>query len=152
MILKIIDHLSNDDLKVDDIDNQLKVIVTRSKTEIINTVSKEAKIQIPQLNTFDDVKKATELASQALKKIGDVLGKNSRVIHVFAKKYAQDLKAHLASISTSHVSILRLVNNYTKFESDESLIKEKTDKIMDVNQIINDKNAQIGRASCRERV
>lgn len=142
-ILKIIDHLSNDNLKVDDIDNQLKVIVTRSKTEIINTISKEAKIQIPQLETFDDVKKATEVTSQALKKIGDVLGKNSRVIHVFAKKYAQDLKDHLATISTSSASILRLVNSYTKLESDESLIKEKIDKILDTNQIINDKTAQI---------
>ncbi len=72
-----------------------------------------------------------------------MLGKNSRVIHVFAKKYAQDLKDHLATISTISASILRLVNNYTKFESDESLIKEKIDKIMDVNQIISDKNAHI---------
>lgn len=142
-ILKIIDHLSNDDLKVDDIDNQLKIIVTRSKTEIINIISKEAKIQIPQLNTFDDVKKATELTSQILKKIGDVLGKNSRVIHVFAKKYAQDLKDHLATINISHMSILQLISNYTKFESDESLIKEKIHKIISINQTINDKNTQI---------
>ena len=142
-ILKIIDHLSNDNLKVDDIDNQLKVIVTRSKTEIINTVSKEAKIQIPQLDTFDDVKKASEITSQALKKIGDVLGKNSRVIHVFAKKYALDLKNHLAEISTSSASISRLINNYEKLESGESLIKEKIAKILEASQVINDKNAQI---------
>jgi len=142
-ILKIIDHLSNDSLKIDDIDNQLKIIVTRSKTEVINIISKEAKVKMPQLETFDDVKKATEFASQALKKIGDVLGKNSRVIHVFAKKYAQDLKDHLATINTSYMSILRLVNSYTKFESDEFLIKEKANKIIDMNQTINDKNAQI---------
>jgi len=142
-ILKIIDHLSNDDLKVDDIDNQLKIIVTRSKTEIINTILKEAKIQIPQLNTFDDVERAAEITSQALKKIGDVLGRNSRVIHVFAKKYAQDLKDHLAEISTNSASILRLVNNYTKFESDESMIKEKIEKILDASQTVNDKGAQI---------
>jgi hypothetical protein len=142
-ILKIIDHLSNDNLKIDDIDNQLKIIVTRSKTEVINIVSKEAKVRVPQLETFDDVEKATEIASQALKKIGDVLGKNSRVIHVFAKKYAQDLKDHLATINTNYMSILQMVNNYTKFESDESLIKEKTNKIIDMNQTINDKNMQI---------
>ncbi|HSA98196.1 MAG TPA: hypothetical protein VLF17_03880, partial [Candidatus Nitrosotenuis sp.] len=92
---------------------------------------------------LDDVKKATELASQALKKIGDVLGKNSRVIHVFAKKYAQDLKDHLAVISTNSASIQRLVNNYAKFESDESLIKEKIEKILDATQTVNDKSAQI---------
>ncbi len=142
-ILKIIDHLSNDSLKIDDIDNQLKIIVTRSKTEVINIISKEAKVQMPQLGTLDDVKKATELASQALKKIGDVLGKNSRVIHVFAKKYAQDLKDHLATINTNYMSILKLVDSYTKFESDKSIIKEKTNKIIDMNQTINDKNAQV---------
>lgn len=142
-ILKIIDHLSNDSLKVDDIDNQLKIIVTRSKTEVINIISKEAKVSMPQLETFDDVKKATELASQALKKIGDVLGKNSRVIHVFAKKYAQDLKDHLATINTNYMSVLQQVNNYTKFESDESLIREKTSEIVEMNQTISDKTAQI---------
>jgi hypothetical protein len=142
-ILKIIDHLSNDSLKVDDIDNQLKIIVTRSKTEIITIISKEAKVKMPQLDTLDDVKKATELASQTLKKIGDVLGKNSRVIHVFAKKYAQDLKDHLATINTNYMSALQLVNNYAKFESDESLIKEKMNKIVDMSQAINDKNAQV---------
>jgi hypothetical protein len=142
-ILKIIDHLSNDSLKIDDIDNQLRIIVTRSKTEVISIISKEAKIQIPQLNTFDDVKKAAELASQALKKTGDVLGKNSRVIHIFAKKYAQHLKDHLATINTSYTSISRLINNCTKLESDESLIKEMINKIIAMNQTINDKTMQI---------
>ena len=142
-ILKIIDHLSHDSLKVDDIDNQLKVIVTRSKTEIISTVSKEAKIQIPHLDTFADVEKATDLASQALKKIGDVLGKHSRVIHVFAKKYALDLKNHLGEITTNHASILRLVGSYAKFETDESLITEKINKIISMDRALEDKNAQI---------
>ncbi|WKT57369.1 hypothetical protein QVH35_08165 [Candidatus Nitrosotenuis chungbukensis] len=117
--------------------------MTRSKTEVISIISKEAKAKMPQLGTLDDVKKATELASQALKKIGDVLGKNSRVIHVFAKKYAQDLKDHLATINTNYMSALQLLDNYVKFESDESLIKEKTNKIIDMIQIITDKSAQI---------
>lgn len=142
-ILKIIDHLSNDSLKIDDIDNQLKIIVTRSKTEVINIISKEAKAKMPRLDTFDDVKKATDVASQALKKIGDVLGKNSRVIHVFAKKYAQDLKDHLATINTNYMSAMQLVNDYTKFESTESEIKEKTSNILDVTKTIDDKNAQV---------
>ena len=142
-ILKIIDHLSNDSLKIDDIDNQLRIIVTRSKTEVISIISKEARIQIPQLNTFDDVKKAAELASQSLKKTGDVLGKNSRVIHIFAKKYAQKLKDHLATINTSYMSISRLINNCTKLESDESLIKERMNKIIAMNQTISDKTMQI---------
>ncbi len=142
-ILKIIDHLSNDSLKIDDIDSQLKIIVTRSKTEVITIISKEAKVKMPQIETFDDVKKATELASQALKKIGDVLGKNSRVIHVFAKKYALDLKDHLAAINTIYMSVSRLISNYAKFESDELLIKEKAGKIVDMNQTINDKTTQI---------
>ena len=142
-ILKIIDHLSNDSLKIDDIDNQLKIIVTRSKTEVINIISKEAKVKMPRLDTFDDVKKATDVASQALKKIGDVLGKNSRVIHVFAKKYAQDLKDHLATINTNYMSAMQLVNNYTQFESTESEIKEKTSKILDMTKTIDDKNVQV---------
>ena len=144
-IFKIINQLSKDDLKIDDIDNQLKIIVTRSKTEIINTISKESKIQMPQLNTIDDVKKSLELTVQILKKMGDVLGKNSRVIHVFAKKYAQDLKDHIAVINTNYMTSLQLVQNYSKFEFDEASIKERTNKIIHISQAMSDKTSQLSK-------
>ena len=87
-ISKIISHLESDNLKVDDIDKMLRVLVVRSKSEIIDVISKEANKLMPDISTYDDVLKGSESASYVLKKIGDVLGKNSKIVHVFAKKYA----------------------------------------------------------------
>ena len=85
-IYKIIEHLKQDDLKVEDIEKILRVIVTRAKTEVIDVISKESEKKFPIVDKFEDVLGASESVSYSLKKIGDVLGKNSRVIHVFAKK------------------------------------------------------------------
>lgn len=128
-IYKIIDHLKNDDLKVDDIEKILRVIVVRAKTEVIDIISKESTKTLPQVSTYDDVIKTADAASYTLKKIGDVLGKNSRVIHVFAKKYAQDLKDHLALVTKNHAVIAKMLTDYSLLESSSNSIKDALSKI-----------------------
>jgi hypothetical protein len=63
-----------------------------------------------------------------LKKIGDVLGRQTRVIHIFAKKYAEKLKEILLQMNSNHVKIQQLLKNHdnTKLASAEILesIKE----------------------------
>ena len=137
-IYKIIDHLKNDSLKVDDIDKTLKVLVVRSKTEVIDTVTKESKNSLPPVSTYDDVVKTAEIASRTLKKIGDVLGKNSRVIHVFAKKYAEDLKSHLELVTKNNITITKLLSDFSSLESSSDMIREKISKIQDTSQEISD--------------
>ncbi|MEM2160255.1 MAG: hypothetical protein QXN55_04800 [Candidatus Nitrosotenuis sp.] len=128
-IYKIIDHLKHDDLKVDDIEKILRVIVVRAKTEVIDIISKESTKTLPQVSTYDDVLKTADAASFTLKKIGDVLGKNSRVIHVFAKKYAQDLKDHLALVTKNHTVIAKMLADYSLLESSSDSIKDMVSKI-----------------------
>lgn len=137
-IYKIIDHLKNDSLKVDDIDKTLKVLVVRSKTEVIDTITKESKNTLPKVSTFDDVVKTAEVSSRTLKKIGDVLGKNSRVIHVFAKKYAEDLKSHLELVTKNNVTITKLLSDYASLEGASDSIREKISKINSISQELKD--------------
>ena len=154
-IYKIIEQLQKDDLKVEDIEKILRVIVTRAKTEVIEVISKESQNNIPKIHTFEDVMRTSESVSHTLKKIGDVLGKNSRVIHVFAKKYAQEIKDHLALVTKNHVIISKMIGDYNIHESLALDIKEKVLQIQSLSEkIIEHSNhikklqesQQIGRA------
>jgi len=127
-IYKIVDHLKSDDLKVDDIEKVLRVIVVRAKTEVIDVISKESK-SLPPASTYDEVLKTADVASHTLKKIGDVLGKHSRVIHVFAKKYAQELKDHLARVTENHVILTKMLCDYSALDSSSGMIKDMVSKI-----------------------
>ncbi|MEM3064719.1 MAG: hypothetical protein QW177_05030 [Candidatus Nitrosotenuis sp.] len=144
-IYAIIDHLKSDDLKVDDIDKTLRILVVRSKAEVIDIISKESKKTLPSASSYDEVIKAAEMASHTLKKIGDVLGKHSRVIHVFAKKYANDLKAHLELITKDHGAMSKMISDYNSLESDSMEIIEKAKKVQNTHKEINEKIAHLNR-------
>lgn len=145
LIAKIISQLKADDLKVDDIDKMLQVLVVRSKSEVIEIVSKESQKTIPPISSFDDVIKASEISSHALKKIGDVLGKHTRIIHVFAKKYAQDLKNHLGVITESQTTITKQIGNLSSFDYSASSIKTLAEKISNLKNTIDEKSRHIGK-------
>jgi predicted nucleic acid-binding Zn-ribbon protein len=63
-----------------------------------------------------------------LKKIGDTLGRQSNVIHIFAKKYASKLKGDLKIMTDGNDEITTIIINQTELET-------KTEKILG---IIND--------------
>lgn len=133
-IYKIIDHLKNDDLKVDDIEKILRVLVVRSKTEVIDVITKESKKSLPAVSNYEDVLKTADAASHTLKKIGDVLGKHSRIIHVFAKKYAQDLKDHLERVTENNTRMTKMLSDYSSLESSSNMIRELARKIIESSQ------------------
>jgi predicted nucleic acid-binding Zn-ribbon protein len=60
------------------------------------------------------------------------------VIHVFAKKYAQDLKNHLEVVTNNHVRISKMIAEYDSLESSSAAIKEKITKILKTNKEITD--------------
>ncbi|MEW6043810.1 MAG: hypothetical protein AB1608_06060 [Thermoproteota archaeon] len=137
-IYAIISHLKNDDLKVDDIDKTLRVLVVRSKAEVIDVISKESKKTLQNASNYDDVTKTAEIAAHTLKKIGDVLGKHSRVIHVFAKKYANDLKTHLELITKDHMTISKMISDHNSMEAASMEINEKARKLQTTHKEINE--------------
>ncbi len=135
-IYKIIGQLKEDTLKVEDIEKILQVIVVRAKNEVIDVISKESKKSISKIITFEDVTKNAEESGHTLKKIGDVLGKHSRVIHVFAKKYANELKEHLGLVSENHAIITKMLGDYSGLGSSQTLIRNYIFKLDDSSQEI----------------
>jgi hypothetical protein len=124
-ILKIAYELERDNLKVDDIDKHLQILVVRGKKLVISTIQKEALDKFPEVTSFDDISSLNSMLSQMLKRVGDVLGRQSRVIHIFAKKYAIKLKEHLAVLNSEKENLQRFLTNYDVLDNDISLIIEK---------------------------
>ncbi|MDC4231847.1 MAG: exonuclease SbcC, partial [Nitrosopumilus sp.] len=93
-LLKIGKVLEKDNLNVDDIDKHLAIIVVRGKKQVIDSIKKDV-VHLPDISSIDDAKKLDHSLNLILKKVGDVLGRQTRVIHIFAKKYAAQLKENL---------------------------------------------------------
>ena len=103
-LIKIGNVLEHDDLKIDDIDKHLAIIVVRGKKQVIDVIKKGV-TPLPEISSFDDAIKLNYALNQILKKIGDVLGRQTRVIHIFAKKYASQLKENLEIMNSNHSEI-----------------------------------------------
>ena len=120
--------LENDDLKVDDIDKHLRIIVVRGKKQVIDVIKKDA-TDLPEVSSFDDIINMNNVLNHKLKKIGDVLGRQTRVIHIFAKKYAVKLKEILAEMNSNINEIQKLIKNSEDTKSASNEITELLDKI-----------------------
>jgi hypothetical protein len=135
-LMKIGNVLENDNLNVDDIDKHLAIIVIRGKTQVIDVIKKDV-VSLPKITSIDDAKKLNTTLNQILKKVGDVLGRQTRVIHIFAKKYAAQLKENLEVMNTNHSEIHKILKNF-------DATKSTSDKILDaLNQIENLKNDRV---------
>ena len=129
-LMKIGNVLEKDDLNMDDVDKHLAIIVVRGKKQVIDMIKKDV-VSLPKISTFEDAEKLNSVLNLILKKVGDVLGRQTRVIHIFAKKYAGQLKDNLALMNSNHSEISDLLKNYG---STKSLSEETLDTI---NQIKN---------------
>ena len=116
-ILHIAIDLERDTLNVDDIDIHLKRLVERGKKEVISIIKRESIVQLPEINSYDDVKIFNAASSKMLKKIGDALGRQSNVIHIFAKKYAGKLKSDLKIMTDGNDEITGIITNHTELET-----------------------------------
>jgi len=124
-ILHIAIDLERDTLNVDDIDIHLKRLVERGKKEVISIIKRESIVQLPEINSYDDVKIFNVTSSKMLKKIGDALGRQSNVIHIFAKKYAGKLKGDLKIMTDGNDEITGIITNQTELET-------KTENILEI--------------------
>ena len=75
--------------------------------------------------------------------MGDVLGRQTRVIHIFAKKYAAKLKEILAEMNSNHQEIQKLITNFQDTTSDSFKITELLDRIKNLENDSLSKNQKI---------
>lgn len=155
-LIKVGNMLEKDTLNVDDIDKHLAIIVVRGKKQVIDIIKKGV-VSLPQVSSIDDAKKLDNSLNQILKKVGDVLGRQTRVIHIFAKKYATQLKDNLEVMNQNYSDIHDILENFdnTKSNSDEILSSlkkienlkstkiEKTQKISDTHNELESVNKQL---------
>ena len=141
-ILHIANDLEHDTLKIDDIDIHLKRLVERGKKEVISAIKRESTVQLQEINSYEDVKIFNATANRMLKKIGDALGRQSRVIHIFAKKYASKLKDDLKVMTDGNDEITTIITNHSELETKIKQIFETMNKIEQSKKLITDLGEQ----------
>ncbi len=132
-LIRIAKELEKDNLKTEDIDKHLQTIVMRGKRQVISTINKEAIIDFVKINSYDDVLQFDKEISQVLKKIGDVLGRQTRVIHIFAKKYADKLKNILSTLVADAKELHTILGNYKNLEENIISISDNLTQINKIN-------------------
>ena len=137
-LMKIGIVLEKDNLNIDDIDKHLAIIVVRGKQQVIDILKKDVKT-LMQVSTIADAKKLDYFLTQLLKKVGDVLGRQTRVIHIFAKKYANQLTDNLKIMNENSDNISKLLKHYASTQSTFDEITEMLNKIESLNTELNDK-------------
>lgn len=104
----ILDELEEDDLDTEDADRRVQAIVERGKRQIISIIGQEARAALPDVETADDAVALAEATGRMLKKAGDVLGRQTRFMDAFAKRYAGRMKPILESTGEDYKELLAL--------------------------------------------
>jgi len=121
VLLKIANELHKDDLNPDDLDPHLQIMANRGKKEVISSIKKEFANPFPEINSVDDVIRFKKVSSSGINKVGDMLGKHSKVIHILARKYAKKLKEDLETLKADLDEVDELIAN---FSITENYVKE----------------------------
>ena len=138
----IVNNLEKDNLSVDEIDKHLRIIVVRGKKQVIDVIKKESS-SLNEVASFDDALEVNNTLNQKLKKIGDVLGRQTRVIHIFAKKYAEELKGILADMNSFRSEIHKLIQNFQESKTSFEEISILLDEVQAIKDDVVEKNKRI---------
>lgn len=124
-MLEMVRQLEREDLTEEDADRHIRAVVDRGKRQVISIIRKEASAGVPDVRAYGDVLEANREAHRTIKIIGDVLGRQTRVIHIFAKKYAMRLKSTLSTLNSKKDELARAVREHESFESSVSDVRER---------------------------
>ena len=128
-LLVIANQLKNDDLKTDDMDNHIKIILSRAISEVSSTIQKEFQVSFAEIKSLNDVFEFEKKATKAIKKVVDVLRKHKTGIALFAKKYARKFKDDLEILDSYLQEIKNLTSNYKSNQEFLSIIRENLEKV-----------------------
>ncbi|MEC7710788.1 MAG: hypothetical protein VX587_00560 [Thermoproteota archaeon] len=116
ILLKIANELHDDDLNPDDLDPHLQIMVNRGKKEVISSIKREFANPFPEINSPEDVIRFRKASTSGINKVGDMLGKHSKVIHILARKYAKKLTDDLRSLTENLKEVDNLIKNFSETE------------------------------------
>jgi len=124
LILKVASELEDDDLNSDDLDPHFQIMVNRGKKEVIAAIKREFTTPFPEINSLEDVTRFKKIFSTGINKIGDMLGKHSRLIHILAKKYAKKFTDDFVSLTDDLKQVENIIGNFSETEENVRNILE----------------------------
>ena len=127
-ILKTIDDFEHTNIKSEDLDPHLYTILQRGKKQIVSTIKQECTVNFPDIISFNDVQTFHKISTRMLKRIGDMVGRQSTVLHTLANKFANRLKDDLKNMKDGNDEIQTLIDNHINFEDNANEILENIDK------------------------
>ena len=127
-ILKTIDDFEHASIKSEDLDPHLYTILQRGKKQIVSTIKQECTVNFPDIISFNDVQTFHKISTRLLKRIGDMVGRQSTVLHTLANKFANRLKDDLKNMKDGNDEIQTLIDNHINFEDNANEILENIDK------------------------
>ena len=139
----IILQLEQDDLKLDDVDRNLRMVATRGKNSVVSTIKKETSSSLTNVTKYEDVVLLATEINQILKRAGDVLGVNSRIIHIFAKKYADNLKEEIAKMASNRNLLSTATHAFDYLKEKSRIIEEDVKKISNLKISLSQENQRI---------
>ena len=127
-ILKTVGDFEHASIKSEDLDPHLYTILQRGKKQVVSTIKQECTVNFPDIISLNEVLTFHKLSTRMLKKIGDMVGRQSTVLHTLANKFANKLKADLKNMKDGNDEIQTLIDNHTNFEDKTNEILENIDK------------------------
>ena len=127
-ILKTVGDFEHASIKSEDLDPHLYTILQRGKKQVVSTINQECTVNFPDIISLNEVLTFHKLSSRMLKKIGDMVGRQSTVLHTLANKFANRLKDDLTNLKDGNDEIQTLIDNHINFEDKAKEILENIDK------------------------
>lgn len=101
----------------DDVDARVASVAKRGKKQVVEAIRKHAGQGAGPASSVEEVREFNKAAERALSHMGDVLGKQTRIIHMFSKKHAGLLKDTLAAYAQDSKAAADLLRRYDSAES-----------------------------------
>ena len=127
-ILKTVGDFEHASIKSEDLDPHLYTILQRGKKQVVSTIKQECSVNFPDIISLNEVLTFHKLSTRMLKKIGDMVGRQSTVLHTLANKFANRLKDDLTSLKDGNDEIQTLIDNHVNFEDKTNEILENIDE------------------------
>ena len=127
-ILKTVGDFEHASIKSEDLDPHLYTILQRGKKQVVSTIKQECSVNFPDIISLNEVLTFHKLSTRMLKKIGDMVGRQSTVLHTLANKFANRLKDDLINLKDGNDEIQTLIDNHINFEDKTNEILENIDK------------------------
>ena len=127
-ILKTVGDFEHASIKSKDLDPHLYTILQRGKKQVVSTIKQECSVNFPDIISLNEVLTFHKLSTRMLKKIGDMVGRQSTVLHTLANKFANRLKDDLTNLKDGNDEIQTLIDNHINFEDKANEILENIDK------------------------